>query len=276
MDCFNYINVMYYRNWNVHPFHLVDPSPWPILASGSVSTLLGGSVLYFYGIIYSVIFVRISIGLTGLLMAIWWRDVVRESSYEGQHTYFVERSMRMGMVLFILSEVMFFFAFFWSFFYSSIDAVSDLASIWPPTGLDIPHFLSIPLLNTLILLLSGATITVSHKRTVTGHRKASLDYLLITYYLGVFFLFFQFFEYGIADFSLSDSAYGCAFFLATGFHGFHVFVGATFILVSLYRMNLYNFTRDGHFGYEACIWYWHFVDVVWVFLYFFVYWWGGM
>ena len=237
-----------YKNNQVHPFHLVDPSPWPILASGSVSTLLGGSVLYFYGVIYSVFFLRIS---------------------------FVERSMRMGMVLFILSEIMFFFAFFWAFFYSSIDATVEVGSIWPPEGLEVPHFLSIPLLNTLILLLSGATITISHKRTVMGHRKMSLDYLFITFYLGIFFLFLQYFEYSISSFSISDSVYGCCFYMATGFHGLHVFVGASFILASLYRMSLYHFTRDGHFGYEACIWYWHFVDVVWVFLYFFVYWWGG-
>jgi cytochrome c oxidase subunit 3 len=264
-----------YKNNQVHPFHLVDPSPWPILASGSVSTLLGGSVLYFYGVIYSVFFVRLSFILTASLMAIWWRDVVREASYEGQHTYFVERSMRMGMVLFILSEIMFFFAFFWAFFYSSIDATVEVGSIWPPEGLEVPHFLSIPLLNTLILLLSGATITISHKRTVMGHRKMSLDYLFITFYLGIFFLFLQYFEYSISSFSISDSVYGCCFYMATGFHGLHVFVGASFILASLYRMSLYHFTRDGHFGYEACIWYWHFVDVVWVFLYFFVYWWGG-
>jgi len=181
----------------------------------------------------------------------------------------------MGMVLFILSEVMFFFAFFWAFFYSSIDATVEVGSIWPPEGLEVPHFLSIPLLNTLILLLSGATITISHKRTVMGHRKMSLDYLFITFYLGIFFLFLQYFEYSISSFSISDSVYGCCFYMATGFHGLHVFVGASFILASLYRMSLYHFTRDGHFGYEACIWYWHFVDVVWVFLYFFVYWWGG-
>ena len=182
-----------YKNNQVHPFHLVDPSPWPILASGSVSTLLGGSVLYFYGVIYSVFFLRISFILTASLMAIWWRDVVREASYEGQHTYFVERSMRMGMVLFILSEIMFFFAFFWAFFYSSIDATVEVGSIWPPEGLEVPHFLSIPLLNTLILLLSGATITISHKRTVMGHRKMSLDYLFITFYLGIFFFIFTIF-----------------------------------------------------------------------------------
>jgi len=183
--------------------------------------------------------------------------------------------MRMGMVLFIVSEIMFFFAFFWAFFYSSIDATAEIGSVWPPAGLEVPHFLSIPLLNTLILLLSGATITISHKRTVMGHRKMSLDYLFITFYLGIFFLFLQYFEYSISTFSISDSVYGCCFYMATGFHGLHVFVGASFILASLYRMSLYHFTRDGHFGYEACIWYWHFVDVVWVFLYFFVYWWGG-
>ena len=262
-------------NNQIHPFHLVDPSPWPILASFSVSTLLGGSVLYFYGVIYSVFFIRLSFILTLSLMCIWWRDVVREATFEGQHTYFVERSMRMGMVLFILSEIMFFFAFFWAFFYSSINAAVEIGSVWPPEGIEAPHFLSIPLLNTLILVLSGATITISHKRTVMGHRKFSLDYLLITFYLGLFFLFFQYFEYGISTFSISDSVYGSCFYLATGFHGLHVFVGASFIIACVYRMSLYHFTRDNHFGYEACIWYWHFVDVVWIFLYFFVYWWGG-
>ena len=136
-------------NNQIHPFHLVDPSPWPILASFSVSTLLGGSVLYFYGVIYSVFFIRLSFILTLSLMCIWWRDVVREATFEGQHTYFVERSMRMGMVLFILSEIMFFFAFFWAFFYSSINAAVEIGSVWPPEGIEAPHFLSIPLLYSL-------------------------------------------------------------------------------------------------------------------------------
>jgi len=262
-------------NREVHPYHLVDPSPWPVLASFAVGTLLGGSVLYFYGILFSVFFIRLSFILVSVLMAIWWRDVVREASYEGQHTYYVERSMRMGMVLFILSEVMFFFAFFWAFFYSSIDSSGEIGSIWPPEGIEVPHFLSIPLLNTLILILSGATITISHKRTSMGNRDNSIGYLYITFYLGLFFLFFQYFEYGIANFNISDSAFGSCFYMATGFHGLHVFIGASFILASMYRLSLYNFTRDNHFGYEACIWYWHFVDVVWIFLYFFVYWWGG-
>jgi len=266
---------MFKVNSQLHPYHLVDPSPWPILASFSVGTLLGGSVLYFYGVVFSVFFMRLSFILVALLMAIWWRDVVREATYEGQHTYFVERSMRMGMVLFILSEVMFFFAFFWAFFYSSIDSAGEIGSIWPPEGIEVPHFLSIPLLNTLILVLSGATITISHKRTAMGHRKQSMDYLYITFYLGLFFLFFQYFEYGISNFTISDSAFGSCFYMATGFHGLHVFIGASFILASMYRLCFYNFTRDNHFGYEACIWYWHFVDVVWLFLYFFVYWWGG-
>jgi len=266
---------MFKINNQIHPFHLVDPSPWPILASFSVGTLLGGSVLYFYGVLFSVTFMRLSLILTASLMAIWWRDVVREATYEGQHTYFVEKSMRMGMVLFILSEIMFFFAFFWAFFYSSINPAIEIGSVWPPEGIEAPYFLSIPLLNTLILILSGATITISHKRTVMGYRKLSLDFLYITFGLGLFFLLLQYFEYGVCDFTISDSVYGSCFYMATGFHGLHVFIGATFILACIYRMSMYHFTRDNHFGYEACIWYWHFVDVVWIFLYFFVYWWGG-
>jgi len=262
-------------NNQVHPYHLVDPSPWPLFASVSVSTMLAGSVFYFYGIVNSVFFMRLSILLTMSIMAVWWRDVIREATFEGQHTYFVEKGMRMGMCLFILSEIMFFFAFFWAFFYSSINPAMEIGSIWPPKGIEAPHFLSIPLLNTLILILSGATITISHKRIIMGNRQVSLDFLYYTFYLGLFFLFFQYFEYSVAPFSISDSIYGSCFYMATGFHGLHVFVGATFIVVCIYRFSVYHFTRDSHFGYEACIWYWHFVDVVWIFLYFFVYWWGG-
>jgi cytochrome c oxidase subunit 3 len=236
-------------NNQVHPYHLVDPSPWPLLASVSVSTMLAGSVFYFYGIVNSVFFMRLSILLTMSIMAVWWRDVIREATFEGQHTYFVEKGMRMGMCLFILSEIMFFFAFFWAFFYSSINPAMEIGSIWPPKGIEAPHFLSIPLLNTLILILSGATITISHKRIIMGNRQVSLDFLYYTFYLGLFFLFFQYFEYSIAPFCISDSIYGSCFYMATGFHGLHVFVGATFIGVCIYRFSVYHFTRDSHFGY---------------------------
>jgi cytochrome c oxidase subunit 3 len=208
-------------------------------------------------------------------MFVWWRDVVRESTFEGHHTGIVQRGLRYGVILFIVSEVLFFFAFFWAFFHSSLAPTIEIGSIWPPKGIKVLNPWEIPFLNTLILLLSGSTVTWAHHAIVSNCRTQAILSLILTIFLAVIFTSFQGFEYSIASFRLSDGIYGSTFYMATGFHGFHVFVGTLFLFVCLIRLIKYQLTQQHHFGFEAAAWYWHFVDVVWLFLFVSIYWWGG-
>jgi len=208
------------------------------------------------------------------MMFCWWRDVVREGTFEGQHTQSVQVGLKWGMLLFIVSEIMFFFAFFWAFFHSSFNPSPILGGVWPPIFMTVLNPWKIPLLNTILLLTSGATITWAHHSIVWGSKDQSIFALFITIVLAVIFTGLQAFEYVTAPFTISDSVYGSTFYLATGFHGFHVFVGTCFLVVCLIRLMFNHFTKEHHFGFEAAAWYWHFVDVVWLFLFVTIYWWG--
>nr|YP_009340739.1 cytochrome c oxidase subunit III [Sargassum natans]APR74042.1 cytochrome c oxidase subunit III [Sargassum natans] len=257
-----------------HPFHLVDPSPWPFVAAlGGLSSTFGG-VLYMHN--YDGGGQLLCLGLVTILyvMFTWWRDVIREASFEGQHTAAVQQGLRMGMVLFIVSEVMFFFAFFWAFFTSSLSPVFNIGGVWPPAGIEAISPWGLPLLNTIILLSSGASVTWAHHAIVGGFKKEALLGLVITIIFAVIFTGLQGFEYINAPFAMSDSVYGSVFFMATGFHGFHVIIGTIFLSICAFRLYLDHFSRQRHFGFEAAAWYWHFVDVVWLFLFLTIYWWG--
>ena len=178
--------------------------------------------------------------------------------------------------MFIISEVMFFLAFFWAFFHSSFAPTVELGCIWPPAGIEVFSPWEIPLLNTVILLSSGATCTWAHDAIVAGDRRSAILALVFTLLLAFLFTGFQVYEYKHASFTMSDGIYGSCFFMATGFHGFHVQIGTIFLLICLIRLSNHHFTREHHFGFEAAAWYWHFVDVVWLFLFVAVYWWGGV
>jgi cytochrome c oxidase subunit 3 len=263
------------KNTQLHPYHLVDSSPWPFIISFGCLFFTYGTTMFFHGYTGSIF-----LTLTGFLIIIftmytWFRDIVREAVYEGQHTKQVQLGLRNGMLLFIFSEVMFFFSFFWAFFHSSLAPTPEIGSLWPPLGIETINAWGVPLLNTIILLTSGATITWAHHAIVCGDRKNAILSLFITIGLAVFFTMIQAFEYIETTFSISDSIYGTTFFLLTGFHGFHVIIGTIFIIVSTFRLINHHFTKQHHFGFEAAAWYWHFVDVVWLFLFVAVYWWGG-
>jgi len=258
-----------------HPFHLVDPSPLPIFASLSAFVSTVGGVMYMHG--YNGGKSMLSLGFLMILysMFVWWRDVVREATFEGHHTSFVQLGLRYGMILFIVSEVMFFVAFFWAFFHSSLSPTVEIGAVWPPKGIEVLNPWEIPFLNTVILLSSGASVTWAHHALLIGDRKQGLYGLIVTILLAILFTSFQVMEYYEAPFTISDSIYGSTFFLATGFHGFHVFVGTVFLTVCFFRLFHFHFTKNHHFGFEAAAWYWHFVDVVWLFLFVSIYWWGG-
>ncbi|MBP2147667.1 cytochrome c oxidase subunit 3 [Xanthobacter autotrophicus DSM 597] len=262
-----------------HDYHVVDPSPWPIIGSVAALILTSGAVVWMHGGTSLVMIV----GFLGVLYTMfgWWRDVIRESR-AGFHTRVVVLGLRYGVILFIASEVMFFVAWFWAFFDASLFAGEAInfqrmeftGGMWPPKGIESLDPWHLPLLNTLILLTSGTTVTWAHHALVHGDRQGLKWGLWCTVILGVLFSMCQAYEYYHAHFHFSGNIYGATFFMATGFHGFHVIVGTIFLAVCLMRTYMGDFTPQKHFGFEAAAWYWHFVDVVWLFLFTFIYVWA--
>ena len=256
-----------------HPYHLVDKRPWPLTSSIGAIIITRGLVKWFHLRTINLIFIGL---LTILLSRIqWWRDVSREGTFLGYHTLKVTLGLRWGIILFIVSEILFFFSFFWAFFHSRLRPTIEIGISWPPTEIHPFNPFQIPLLNTTILLSSGVTVTWAHHSLIENNFSETTQGLLLTIFLGVYFTFLQALEYIEASFSIADSVYGSTFFVATGFHGLHVIIGTLFLLVGLARHQKGYFSSAHHFGLEAAIWYWHFVDVVWLFLYTFIYWWGN-
>nr|WAP91448.1 cytochrome c oxidase subunit III [Cirrothauma sp. LA-2022] len=256
-----------------NPFHLVEFSPWPLTGAISALFLTLGLSSWMHG--YGTILLMFSFMLMMLTMIQWWRDIVRESTFQGFHTFKVSSGLRWGMVLFIISEICFFFAFFWAYFHSSLAPTMEIGACWPPTHITPLNPFQIPLLNTAILLSSGITVTWAHHSLMGSNFNQSVQSMIITISLGFYFTALQAMEYSETSFSIADSIYGSTFFVATGFHGLHVIIGSSFLLVCLIRILLNHFSSSHHFGFEAAAWYWHFVDVVWLFLYTCVYWWGS-
>nr|UGK73287.1 cytochrome c oxidase subunit III [Paradorydium reflexanum] len=256
-----------------HPFHLVDNSPWPITSSMGIFNLMLGIVMWFQ---FSKLMI-LTIGMTIIIFSMvqWWRDVIRESTFQGFHTKSVIMSMKWGMILFILSEILFFSSFFWAFFHSSLSPSIEIGMMWPPKGIEPFNPMGIPLLNTMVLLSSGMSITWAHQSLIYMNLSQTIKSMIITIILGMYFTMLQYIEYYEATFTLADSVYGTTFFMTTGFHGLHVMIGSSFIIVSMMRIMNLHLSSKHHVGFEASAWYWHFVDVVWLFLYILMYWWGS-
>ena len=247
-----------------HSYHIVTPSPWPAFASLAGLVLTMSSVGYFQGYKGSLGLVFLGIIMLLTVMFVWWRDVIREATYQGLHTKEVQTGLKAGVLLFIVSEAMLFFAFFWAFFHNGLTPSVELGGVWPPVGIETLNAFQIPLLNTVILLTSGATVTWSHHGLIGGRREDAIIGLFLTIVLGIVFTFYQGLEYVEAPFTIADSAFGSSFFMTTGLHGLHVLVGTAFLAVCLYRLINYHFTRNHHLGFESAILYWHFVDYVWL------------
>jgi cytochrome c oxidase subunit 3 len=264
-----------------HDYHLVNPSPWPLVGAMSAFVLAIGLITWMHH--YSAGPLVFGVGLIGVLytMLMWWWDVIKEAA-EGDHTPVVQLHHRYGMMLFIASEVMFFVAWFWAYFDVALfpGETQEFArtaltgGVWPPKGIETLDPWHLPLLNTLILLTSGTTVTWAHHSLLEGDKKGLRNGLILTVLLGLFFTACQAYEYAHAPFDFSGHIYGATFFMATGFHGFHVIVGTIFLAVCLWRASLGQFTMRHHLGFEFAAWYWHFVDVVWLFLFACIYVWG--
>lgn len=255
------------------PFHLVEPSPWPILGGLAGLLVTSGLASWFHG--YGTLLLCLGLFIVILIIIQWWRDVIREGTLLGHHTIPVTKGLRWGIILFIASEVLFFFAFFWAFFHRSLAPTPELGCCWPPTGISPINPFSVPLLNTAVLLASGVTVTWAHHRLIEASRTETIEALFITVFLGAYFTVLQAQEYLEASFTIADRVYGTTFFVATGFHGLHVLIGSTFLFICLLRTIFHQFSSTHHFGFEAAAWYWHFVDVVWIFLFICLYWWGS-
>ncbi len=251
-----------------HNYHLVHASVWPLTGSVGAFLLTLGAVMSWHDM--GDWLWPIGAILTLLTMALWWMDVVKES-HGGDHTPVVQLGLRYGMVLFIASEVMFFVAWFWAYFNAALYPTEFIGSQWPPEGIQTFDPWHLPFINTLILLLSGTTVTWAHHALIEGDRKGLKNGLWCTVILGVCFTALQAYEYSHAAYGFTDGIYASTFYMATGFHGFHVLVGTIFLTVCLIRAHRGHFRPEKHFGFEAAAWYWHFVDVVWIFLFFCIY-----
>ncbi|SOE17664.1 cytochrome c oxidase subunit 3 [Hoeflea halophila] len=275
-----------------HDYHIIDPSPWPLVGSIGALVMALGGIGWMQGLkgadsllglpIANPVMFLVGLAIVLYTMFGWWGATIKEA-HEGHHTRVVGLHLRYGMIMFIASEVMFFVAWFWAFFDASLfpDEASQVARVaftggqWPPEGIEVLDPMHLPLYNTIILLLSGTTITWAHHALLHGDRKGLVNGLILTILLGILFSIVQVYEYGHAPFAFKDSIYGATFYMATGFHGFHVFVGTIFLIVCLVRAMKGDFTPKQHFGFEAAAWYWHFVDVVWLFLFFSIYIWAS-
>lgn len=256
-----------------HPFHLVEKRPWPLIASVGAILLTSGLVKWFHAFDSSLLFlgfIRVTLSRYQ-----WWRDVSREGTFQGHHRLKVVSGLRWGIILFIVSEICFFFSFFWAFFHRRLAPTIELGGCWPPSSINPFNPFQIPLLNTAVLLASGISVTWAHHAVVENKHRQATQGLVITVTLGLYFSALQALEYVEASFTIADSVYRTTFYVATGFHGLHVIIGTTFLLICLLRHINCHFSSEHHTGLEAAIWYWHFVDVVWLFLYVSIYWWGS-
>jgi len=273
-----------------HPFHILPPSYLPFAVALFAGTFVATFAMLMHADTLKETIPFFNIALPGIpsywrllglfiglaaLVIIWTRDVVNEATYQGFHTRMVQRGLRYGMILFISSEVMFFFSFFWTFFHVSTSPAVGIGCVWPPKGIEVLNPWHLPLANTVILLSSGVCTVWAHRALLGGFKNQAATGLFAACLYGLLFSWLQFLEYGLATFAINDSVYGSIFYMATGFHGIHVIIGTIMLSIAYYRISLNHFSRTRHLGFEVAAWYWHFVDVVWLFLYIFIYCWGS-
>ena len=261
--------------YQAHPYHLVSPSPWPILTSISLLVLTTSGVLSMHNFINTPYIFFIALFLVCSSMSFWFRDVISEGTYKGNHTLAVQKGIYIGVVLFIISEVFFFLAIFWAYFHSGLSPDVEVGAEWPPMGIQAIDPFELPLLNTVLLLSSGFTVTYAHHSLIKGDRANTLYGLVYTIILAAIFTTLQGIEYNVSSFTISDGVFGSCFYFGTGFHGLHVIIGTIFLATALWRILAYHLTDNHHLGFESGILYWHFVDIVWLFLYVFIYYWGS-
>nr|YP_009542292.1 cytochrome c oxidase subunit III [Aphis fabae mordvilkoi]AYU56880.1 cytochrome oxidase subunit III [Aphis fabae mordvilkoi] len=255
------------------PYFILNLSPWPILISLNTFNLMISNIMILN-------FKSNLISLINLLMIIiismlWWRDIIRESTFQGNHNFFIMNLIKFSMILFIISEMFLFISFFWNFLHNSLAPSIELGLNWPPKNIKFFNPLLIPLLNTIILLTSSFTVTLTHFYLLNNIKKKTIIFMNLTIILSIYFLMLQMLEYNQATFTFSDSIFGSSFYMATGFHGLHVIIGTIFLMINLLRMLKLHFSFIHHISFELAAWYWHFIDIIWLFLYMTFYWWNN-
>jgi len=263
------------KNNTRHLYHLVNASPWPLLVSFSLLAVVSGIAFYMHKVAFGGYFTILALICLSYCAFFWFCDIIDEATHSGYHTLVVRKGLRLGFLLFIVSEIMLFFGFFWAFFHGSLSPALEIGSIYPPDGIRVINPFGFPLYNTAILIISGLSVTWAHYSLAMNHMKELIDAFCITILLGIFFVFLQMFEYYETAFNFSDSVYACSFFMLTGLHGFHVIVGVSFLSVCFVRLTKRHYMLNHYSGFVFAIWYWHFVDIVWIFLYVTVYLWGN-
>ena len=260
-----------------YPYHIVTSSPWPLITTISVFSLFVSNVLLFHNKIGANYLLLASILSLGGSLFFWFEDIMIEGTYKGEHTDRVQKGLTLGFILFVISEICVFFGLFFAYFYNSLVPSIEVGGIWPPVGIVTLDFKGVPILNTLILLCSGFTITACHNYLISGYNKYSQSfyYLLITILLGLVFSYFQYFEYFNSMFTIVDSIYGSSFFILTGCHALHIIIGTLMLIFSLLRLSLSHFTSTHHLLFSFSAIYWHMVDAVWLVLYVVIYCWSA-
>lgn len=255
------------------PYFILNLSPWPILMAINTFNLIISNIIIInfkfnlISLINLIIIISISI--------LWWRDVIRERTFQGNHNFYIINLIKFRIILFIISEIFLFISFFWNFLHNSLAPSIELGLNWPPKNINFFNPLLIPLLNTIILLTSRFTVTVTHLYLINNSKKKTIIFINLTIILSIYFLILQILEYKQATFTFSDSIFGSSFYIATGFHGLHVIIGTIFLLTNLLRIIKLHFSYIHHIRFELAAWYWHFIDIIWLFLYITFYWWNN-
>jgi cytochrome c oxidase subunit 3 len=255
------------------PYFILRLSPWPILIAFNTFNLIISNIIIInfkiniISLFNLIIIIRISI--------LWWRDVIRERTFQGNHNFYIINLIKFRIILFIISEIFLFISFFWNFLHNSLAPSIELGLNWPPKNIIFFNPLLIPLLNTIILLTSSFTVTLAHLYLLNNSKKKTIIFINLTIILSIYFLILQILEYKQATFTFSDSIFGSSFYIATGFHGLHVIIGTIFLIINLLRIIKLHFSYIHHIRFELGAWYWHFIDIIWLFLYITFYWWNN-
>lgn len=255
------------------PYFILNLSPWPILISFNIFNIIISNIILINFKLNK--FILINLILIILISILWWRDIIRERTFQGNHNYFIINLIKFRIILFIISEIFLFISFFWNFLHNSLAPSIELGLNWPPKNINFFNPLLIPLLNTIILLVSRFTITLTHIFLLNNNKKKRINFIILTIILSIYFLILQFIEYKQATFTFSDSIFGSSFYIATGFHGIHVLIGTIFLTINLRRIIKLHFSFIHHISFELSAWYWHFIDIIWLILYITFYWWNN-
>nr|ARW70289.1 cytochrome c oxidase subunit III [Kaburagia rhusicola ensigallis] len=255
------------------PYFILNMSPWPILMALNTFNLMISNIMIMNFKFNLISMMNLTLMI--IIAILWWRDIIRESTFQGNHNFHIMNLIKLSMILFIVSEMFLFISFFWNFLHNSLAPSIEIGLNWPPKNINFFNPLLIPLLNTVILLTSSFTITLTHFYMLNNLKNNSIKFMNLTIILSMYFLLLQALEYKQANFTFSDSVFGSSFYIATGFHGLHVMIGTIFLITNLMRMINMHFSHIHHISFELAAWYWHFIDIIWLFLYMTFYWWNN-